>query len=90
MKAIVIREFGGPEVLRWLDVKRLYQRRLRVMSGLGAERRKDLERALQLGMSGEVHVLIDQVTLLREAAAAHRLVAPNLSVGKIVLDPTLE
>jgi NADPH:quinone reductase-like Zn-dependent oxidoreductase len=90
MKAIVIREFGGPEVLRWLDVKRLYQRRLRVMSGLGAERREDLERARQLGMSGEVHVLIDQVTLLREAAAAHRLVATNLSVGKIVLDPTLE
>jgi hypothetical protein len=41
MKAIVIREFGGPEVLRW-------------------------------------------------AAAAHRLVATNVSVGKIVLDPTLE
>jgi NADPH:quinone reductase-like Zn-dependent oxidoreductase len=73
-----------------LDVKRLYQRRLRVMSGLGAERREDLERALQLGMSGEVHVLIDQVMPLREAAAAHRLVATNLSVGKIVLDPTLE
>src|SRR5919197_3905090 len=113
MKAIVIREFGGPEVLRWeevptptpapdellvrvhavsvnrtldlqvrqdggnygtglplvlgndpsgvvaavahgggsvtLDVRRLYQRRLRVMSGLGAERRGGLERGLQLG-----------------------------------------
>jgi NADPH:quinone reductase-like Zn-dependent oxidoreductase len=90
MKAIVIREFGSPEVLRWLDVKRLYQRRLRVMSGLGAERREDLERALQLGASGEVRVLIDQVMPLREAAAAHRVVATNLSVGKIVLDPTLE
>jgi len=72
MKAIVIREFGGPKVLRWLHVKRLYQRRLRVMSGLGAERREDLERVLQLGMSGKVHVLIDQVMPLREAAAAHR------------------
>jgi NADPH:quinone reductase-like Zn-dependent oxidoreductase len=41
-------------------------------------------------MSGKVHVLIDQVMPLREAAAAHRLVATNLSVGKIVLDPTLE
>ena len=90
MKAIVIREFGGPEVLRWLDVKRLYQRRLRVMSGLGAERREDLERALQLGVSGEVHVLIDHVLPLREAAAAHRLVATNESVGKIILDPTFE
>ena len=40
--------------------------------------------------SGEVRVLIDQVMPLREAAAAHHLVATNLSVGKIVLDPTLE
>jgi NADPH:quinone reductase-like Zn-dependent oxidoreductase len=90
MKAIVIREFGGPEVLRWLDLKRLYQRRLHVMSDLGAERREDPERARQLGMSGKVYVLIDQVMPLREPAAAHRLVATNLSVGKIVLDPTLE
>jgi NADPH:quinone reductase-like Zn-dependent oxidoreductase len=73
-----------------LDVKRLYQRRLRVLSGLGAARREDLERALQLGTSGEVRVLIDQIMPLREAEAAHRLVATNLSVGKIVLDPTLE
>jgi NADPH:quinone reductase len=73
-----------------LDVKRLYQRRLRLMSGLGAERREDLERALQLGVSGEVRVLIDQVMPLREAAAAHRLVETNVSVGKVVLDPTLE
>jgi NADPH:quinone reductase len=79
---------GGGSVT--LDLKRLYQRRLRVMSGLGAERREDLERALQLGASGEVRVLIDQIMPLREAAAAHRLVATNLSVGKIVLDPTLE
>jgi NADPH:quinone reductase-like Zn-dependent oxidoreductase len=72
-----------------LDVKRLYQRRLCVMSGLGAERLEDLERALELGVAGEFRVLIDQVMPLREAAAAHRLVAQNESVGKIVLDPTL-
>jgi NADPH2:quinone reductase len=73
-----------------LDVKRLYQRRLRVMSGLGAEHRGDLERSLQRGASGEFRVLIDQIMPLREAAAAHRWVAKNESVGKIVLDPTLE
>jgi hypothetical protein len=28
--------------------------------------------------------------VLRRAAAAHRLVATNVSVGKIALDPTLE
>jgi NADPH:quinone reductase-like Zn-dependent oxidoreductase len=72
-----------------LDVKRLYQRRLHVMSGLGTEQRADLEQALQRGASGEFHVLIDQIMPLREAAAAHRLIAQNVSVGKIVLDPTL-
>jgi NADPH:quinone reductase-like Zn-dependent oxidoreductase len=72
-----------------LDVRQLYQRRLQVMSGLGAERRLDLEHALQLGASGEFRVLIDQVMPLREAAAAHRRVAQNDSLGKIVLDPTL-
>jgi NADPH:quinone reductase len=73
-----------------LDVRRLYQRRLHVMSGLGAERRRDLERSLQLGVAGEFRVLVDQVMPLREAEAAHRWVAKNESVGKIVLDPTLE
>ena len=73
-----------------LDVKRLYQRRLRVVSGLGAERREDLERALELGVSGEFRALIDQVMPLREAATAHSLMAQNASVGKIVLDLTLE
>jgi NADPH:quinone reductase-like Zn-dependent oxidoreductase len=79
---------GGGQVT--LDIKRLYQRRLHVMSGLGAERREDLERALRLGLSGEFRVLIDQIMPLCDAAAAHRLVAPNASVGKIILDPTLQ
>jgi NADPH:quinone reductase len=73
-----------------LDIKRLYQQRLQVMSGLGAERLEDLERALQLGVAGEFRVLIDRVMPLCEAAAAHRCVAKNESVGKIILDPTLE
>ena len=55
---------------------------------IGAERLADLERALQLGVSGEFRVLIDQIMPLRDAAAAHRYVAKNESVGKIVLDPT--
>jgi hypothetical protein len=60
-------------------------------SGLhGAERLEDLQRALQMGVSGEFRLLVDQIMPLREAAAAHRLVALNTSVGKIVLDPTLE
>lgn len=73
-----------------LDVRRLYQQRLQVKSGLGAERREDLERALQLGTSGALKVLIDRIMPLREAAAAHRLVAQNEPLGKIILDPTLQ
>jgi NADPH:quinone reductase-like Zn-dependent oxidoreductase len=87
-RLVTVGAHGGGFVT--LDVKRLYQRRLHVMSGLGAERLEDLERALQLTASGAFGVLIDQVMPLREAAAAHRHVAQNESVGKIVLDPTLE
>jgi NADPH:quinone reductase-like Zn-dependent oxidoreductase len=78
---------GGGSVT--LDVKRLYQYRLQVLSGLGAERREDLDRALQLVATGEFRVLIDRVMPLYEAAAAHRLVTQNVTLGKIVLDPTL-
>ena len=59
-------------------------------SGLGAERQEDLERALQLGRSGEFKVLIDRIMPLKEAAAAHRLVEQNEPLGKVVLDPSLE
>jgi NADPH:quinone reductase-like Zn-dependent oxidoreductase len=45
---------------------------------------------LAMGAAGEFRVLIEQVMPLREAASAHRHVAQNISVGKIVLDPTLE
>jgi NADPH:quinone reductase-like Zn-dependent oxidoreductase len=125
---MVIREFGGPQVMHWeelptptpgpgevlirvhavsvnrtldlqvrldgggfvtLDVKRLYQYRLRVMSGLGTERREDLDRALQLAAAGEFRVLIDRIMPLTEAAAAHRLVEQNVTLGKVILDPTL-
>lgn len=71
-----------------LDVKRLYQHRLHIMSGLGSERREDLDDALQRAAAGEFRVLIDRVLPLREAAAAHRLVASNEPLGKIILDPT--
>jgi NADPH:quinone reductase-like Zn-dependent oxidoreductase len=72
-----------------LDVRCLYQQRLQVKSGLGAERQEDLERALQLGRSGEFKVLIDRIMPLQEAAAAHRLVDKNEPLGKVVLDPTM-
>lgn len=70
-------------------MRKLYQQRLQVVSGLGAERREDLERSLELGSQGKLQVLIDKVMALREAAAAHRMVAVNDVVGKVILDPTL-
>src|SRR5207245_11606975 len=70
--------------------RRLYQQRLRVISGLGAERREDLERSFQLARAGEFRVLVDRVLPLREAAAAHRLVETNEPLGKVILDPTVE
>jgi len=86
-RLVTVGAHGGGVVT--LDVRRLYQQRLQVKSGLGAERQEDLERALQLGKSGELKVLIDRIMPLKEAAAAHRLVAQNEPLGKIILDPTL-
>ena len=60
------------------------------MSGLGAEQMDDLEHSLQMAAQGDLRLLIDRVMPLREAVEAHRLVEKNESVGKVVLDPTLE
>ena len=73
-----------------LDVRRLYQQRLRVVSGLGADRREHLERSFELAAAGKLKILVDRVMPLSEAAAAHRLVASNAPLGKVILDPTLD
>ncbi len=78
---------GGGTVL--LDVRMLYQNRLKVMSGLGADRMEDLERSLHLAADGAFKLLIDRVMPLRESAEAHRLVDKNESVGKVVLLPAI-
>ena len=86
-RLVTVGAHGGGMVT--LDVRTLYQNRLQVLSGLGAEQVEDLTHALQLAADGEIQVLIDKVMPLREAAEAHRLVARNDSVGKVVLDPSL-
>ena len=73
-----------------LDVRRLYQQHLRIVGGLGTQRRQDLERALRLASSGALRVLIDRILPLRDAAAAHRLVEGDALLGKVILDPTLD
>ncbi len=72
-----------------LDVRRLYARRLQIMSGIGAERREDVERSLRLAAAGQIRLQINRIMPLREAAAAHRLVEEQQLCGKIILDPTL-
>lgn len=86
-RLVTVGAHGGGMVT--LDVRRLYQDRLHVMSGLGAERMEDLKRSLMLAAEGRFLLLIDRVMPLREAAQAHRLVERNDSVGKVVLDPTM-
>ena len=72
-----------------LDVRRLYQQRLHIMGGLGAELLEDLERSLQLGAEGKFVSLIDRVMPLYEAPAAHRIVGEGQILGKVILDPSL-
>jgi NADPH:quinone reductase len=86
-RLVTVGAHGGGFVT--LDVRRLYQQRLRVISGLGADRREDLERSFQLARAGTFKVLIDRVLPLREAAQAHRLVETNEPLGKVILDPTM-
>ncbi|HEV8718988.1 MAG TPA: zinc-binding dehydrogenase, partial [Candidatus Binatia bacterium] len=87
-RLVTVGAHGGGMVT--LDVKRLYSRRLQILSGIGAERRADVERSLQLGAAGQLRLLINQIMPLREAAAAHRLVEESQTWGKIILDPTLQ
>lgn len=72
-----------------LDVRQLYHRRLTVASGLGAERREDFPRALDLAASGQFRVLIDRVLPLEQVAEAHWLVEEGRVLGKVILDPTM-
>ena len=87
-RLVTVGAHGGGLVT--LDVRRLYQQRLRVISGLGAERREDLERSFQLARAGIFKILVDRVLPLRQAAEAHRLVETNEPLGKIILDPTVD
>src|SRR5262249_37118032 len=85
-RLVTVGAHGGGFVT--LDVRRLYQQRLRIVSGLGADRREDLERSFELAAAGTLKILIDRVMPLSGAAVAHRLVASNVPLGKVILDPT--
>ncbi len=87
-RLVTVGAHGGGMVT--LDLKKLYQRRLQVMSGLGAEGRAELEESLAHTASGQFQVLIDRTLPLSQAVAAHKLVDSNEPLGKVILDPTLD
>lgn len=71
-----------------LDVRRLYNRRLTVIGGAGANRR-DIDRSFAAAASGEIRAIIGRVMPLAIAAEAHRWAEDRHSIGKVILDPTL-
>ena len=87
-RLVTVGAHGGGMVT--LDLKKLYQRRLQVMSGLGAEGRAELEESLARAARGEFQVLIDRILPLSQAVEAHKLVDSNEPLGKVILDPTLD
>lgn len=86
-RLVTVGAHGGGTVP--LDVRRLYNRRLHVLSGLGAERPEDLALALDLVARVELRVLIDSTLPLSQAVEAHRRVEEGRALGKVILDPSM-
>ena len=91
MKAVVLREFGAPEVLRLEDVSTpvpgIGEVLVEVRS-VSVNRTLDLVvRALEAASTGKIRAIIDRTLPLREAAAAHRVLEEERVLGKIILDP---
>ncbi len=70
-----------------LDVRRLYLRRLRIIGAAGTNL-GDVHTALEAARAGKIHAIIDRTLPLQQAAEAHRMLAQNQTLGKIILDPT--
>jgi D-arabinose 1-dehydrogenase-like Zn-dependent alcohol dehydrogenase len=51
---------------------------------------EDTEQALKAAADGHLHIKIDRVMPLSQAAEAHRLVESCVVSGKIVLSPVIE
>jgi NADPH2:quinone reductase len=69
-----------------LDVKRVYMRRLRIITTAGT-RLLDVDKALQAAAAGRIHAIINRTVPLSEAAEAHRILERNQTIGKIILEP---
>ncbi len=76
---------GGGQVT--LNITKLYLNRQRII-GVAGTNYKDVVRSLEAAAAGKIRAIINRMMPLREAAAAHRLLEENQSLGKIILDPT--
>jgi NADPH2:quinone reductase len=72
-----------------LDVNRLYLKQITVIGAKG-HRPEDLALSLEAAARGRFKALIACVLPLSQAALAHELVESRSTLGKVVLDPTLQ
>ncbi len=93
MKAALVGEFGGPEVLRVAEVARpepgaIYGFQVtNLMQRLGYDPRDDLAELARLVAGGDLTVHVDRAFPLSGAADAHRRLEGCLNRGKVVLHP---
>jgi NADPH:quinone reductase len=77
---------GGGKVE--LDVNFLYLNGIRIQGGTG-QMREDFDLALKAAAAGKLKAPVDRVMPLKDAVAAHEMLAKGGMLGKIILDPTL-
>jgi NADPH:quinone reductase-like Zn-dependent oxidoreductase len=77
---------GGGKVE--LDVTHLYLNSIRIQGGTG-QMREDFDAALAAAAAGKLKAPVDHIMPLKDAVAAHELVANGSTLGKIILDPTI-
>jgi NADPH:quinone reductase-like Zn-dependent oxidoreductase len=77
---------GGGKVE--LDVNHLYINGIRIQGGTG-QAREDFDLALKAAADGKLKAPVDRIVPLKDAVAAHELLAKSSTLGKIILDPTI-
>jgi NADPH:quinone reductase-like Zn-dependent oxidoreductase len=78
---------AGPNVL--IDFFHLYDRRITIYGMPGSEP-TDRAKCFQAAAEGKIKAPIAHILPLSQAAEAHRMMEADASMGKIVLDPTLD
>jgi NADPH:quinone reductase len=69
-----------------VNVTHLYFNHITIMGWTG-QSDADMNDALRAASEGRLHVLVDRVMPLAQAAEAHHIVADRAGIGKVILDP---